>query len=59
MPTTNIIGPIDQQTWNALIVARAALKDFRKDTEINAVAIQKYTYIYKDTLSPYISSIAS
>jgi len=56
MPT-NIIGPIGQTDWIALVNARAALRFFKQDQEKDrTIAIEKYEGIYKDTLYPYVKT---
>jgi len=50
MVATNIIGPIDEETWRALRNARGALSVFSKDKAKYKAAILKYTDIYQDTL---------
>lgn len=48
MQTTNIIY-IDKNTWSALRNAKVAIKLFKETN--NVLGEEKYTYIYKSTLS--------
>jgi len=56
MPATNIIGPIEQEDWQALRNARGAIEVFNRDKARYEAALEKYNNIYKDTLSPYIAT---
>lgn len=58
MPTTNIIGPIDRDTWRSLVNARGALKVFKQDPSKYEEGIETYSYIYRATLDPYIKTVA-
>jgi len=52
--SNNVIGPISTGDWRSMVTLRSALGYMLKEKDTYTNGIDKYSTIYKDTLSKYL-----